>query len=187
VRFDVPSLTAALPVLSSALSSPVADYMIAQAIPKKPDPITCDVVANSLHGRILDHLRTDSNHQELQTAIDEYLSTDRKNTATQGNWTARVTEIVLEYVLYNETMGLLSMQEVQNLQKAIPEYGIFRTSQQTQNEGPWDTLKSYVDPEAWWKRLMGGISFFIKAKQSVDQWIQHRAEAPAVYFKVTRD
>jgi len=160
----------------------------------KPRPLSCETVAARLHVDIFQHLRLDPNHLQLKAEMGALLEElGKKNEATAPNWNGRLDEIVLEYVLYNETLGTLSMREIQNLQAAIPEYGVFKTSQQTETSGKYpnpfsgkgEDLLTYVNPVDWFSRAKDLVSFVVKAKQSVDQWIQHRAEAPAMYYKVT--
>jgi hypothetical protein len=81
--------------------------------------------------------------------------------------------MMLRTVLYNETNGLLATSEIRTLSEAVPDYGMFHTNQQTSS-----------NPEDLPDTIRTTISFLVKAKQSVDQWIQHHAEGPANYYRV---
>lgn len=83
-------------------------------------------------------------------------------------------DVVLRYVLHNETMGLLSTNEIAALQKALPDYEMFDRKSQT--SGNSQTAVDY---------LRTAVSSLVKVKQSVDQWINHQAEGPATYYKAT--
>lgn len=85
---------------------------------------------------------------------------------------AVVVDVVLRYVLHNETRGLLSTNEVAALRKALPEYSMFDPAMQS--SGNSQDATDYVRTT---------LSFLVKLKQSVNQWINHHAEGPATYYK----
>jgi hypothetical protein len=83
-------------------------------------------------------------------------------------------DVVLRYVLHNETMGLLSTNEIAVLRKALPDYEMFDRKSQTSGNS-----QDVVD------YLRTAVSSLVKVKQSIDQWINHQAEGPATYYKAT--
>jgi hypothetical protein len=83
-------------------------------------------------------------------------------------------DVVLRYVLHNETMGLLSTNEIAVLRKTLPDYEMFDRKSQTSGNS-----QDVVD------YLRTAVSSLVKVKQSIDQWINHQAEGPATYYKAT--
>lgn len=86
---------------------------------------------------------------------------------------AIVTDIVLRYVLHNETAGFLSSGEIADLRRALPDYEMFDRKSQT--SGNSQDVVDYART---------AISWIVKTKQSIDQWIDHHAAGPATYHKV---
>jgi len=106
-----------------------------------------------------------------RATLDEeaFLSRHRPDLATGDP----LRSLTLRTVLYNETRGMFATSEIRALAEGVPAYSVFATSQQSSS-----------NPEDLVDTARTVISFIVKTKQSVDQWIAHHAEAPASYYKV---
>lgn len=134
----------------------------------------CDAEARDLWKLLYDHVGETGVLKETTGEIEKLV---RRNTRPgDGTLKAGGQAFVLNQVVYNETAALFSVAsgEIARLQQAVPEYGIFRTSQQT-SSNPQD----FIDV------VRSIISFVVKLKQSIDQWFQHHAAGPALYYQVT--
>ena len=131
---------------------------------------TCAVIKDRLLMDLRVHVNTDKTHLETMEILKEaFLSRNRPDLATGDP----LRNITLRTVLYNETHGMFATSEIRALADGVPAYSVFATSQQSSS-----------NPEDLVDTARTVISFIVKTKQSVDQWIAHHAEAPAGYYKV---
>lgn len=134
----------------------------------------CDDEARDLWKLLYDHVDETPALKETAREVDRLV---RRNARPgEGAFTAGGRAFVLNQVVYNETAALFAVAsgEITRLQQAVPEYGLFRTSQQTSS-----------NPQDFIDTVRSIISFVVKAKQSIDQWFQHHAAGPALYYQVT--
>ena len=134
----------------------------------------CDEEARELWKLLYDHAGETATLKETAQEVERLV---RRNTQPGGGANRSGGQaFVLNHVVYNETAALFAVAsgEIARLQQAVPDYGLFRTSQQT-SSNPQD----FIDV------VRSIISFIVKAKQSIDQWFQHHAAGPALYYQVT--
>lgn len=160
----------------------------------------CNKVAEKLHKDLIAHVTDNPAQAKTRQILNDTIMPLRSK-AKWGNaeWTASSKELLLEYILYNETMGLLTVPEIQRLQEVMPSYQMFESSQQSTAPGSGGIdgtdvaiavgLK-VVAPflplgEAYlaYKAAPDVISAGVKAGQSVNQYLQHQAEGPALYYR----
>jgi len=134
----------------------------------------CDEEARDVWKLIHDHVGESGPLKETVKEVDRLVRHNAR--PGSGTFTAGGQTFVLNQVVYNETAALFSVAsgEIARLQQVVPDYGLFRTSQQT-SSNPQD----FIDV------VRSIISFVVKAKQSIDQWFQHHAAGPALYYQVT--
>jgi len=142
----------------------------------------CDAEARDLWKLLYDHVGKDRLRRADGTDVVNVL----KETAREverlvrrqgaGAFKAGGDAFVLNHVVYNETAALFNVAsgEIARLQQAVPDYGLFRTSQQTSS-----------NPQGFIDYVRSIISFVVKLKQSIDQWFQHHAAGPALYYQIT--
>jgi hypothetical protein len=136
-------------------------------IPGKP----CSEYATALYQDLIRNVQ--ANHTDTLQAVHDVLEKKGGFGVKPGQVQhVRVVEIVLRYVLHNETRGVLSTNEVAALRRALPDYEMF--DRKTQTSGNSQDAVDYIRTT---------VSWLVKIKQSVDQWINHHAEGPANYFK----
>jgi hypothetical protein len=134
----------------------------------------CDAEARDLWKLLYDHTGEAAALKETAQEVERLVHRNTK--PGSGAFTTGGQAFVLNQVVYNETAALFAVAsgEIARLQQAVPDYGLFRTSQQT-SSNPQD----FIDV------VRSIISFIVKAKQSIDQWFQHHAAGPALYYQVT--
>ncbi len=124
----------------------------------------CQDVAATLFPRL--QANVTSKQVETVGVVDQVLAKSGRAGRSSGS------DVVLSYVLHNETAGLLSTNEIAAVRKALPEYEMFDRKSQTSGNS-----QDVVD------YLRTAVSSLVKIKQSVDQWINHQADGPATYYK----
>jgi hypothetical protein len=148
--------------VSPSTSGPV--YTM-ETIPGDP----CEDLARTLYQDLQNHVSKDAIHQETVKVVQGVLQKGSHSSVAVGI----VNDIILRYLVHNETLGLLGTNEVRALQEAVPDYEMF--DRKTQTSG---------GSQDWVDRVRTTVSWLVKIRQSVDQWIKHHAEGPALYFKV---
>lgn len=134
----------------------------------------CDDEARDVYKLIHKHVQEDDALRETAQEAHRLL---REHGKSKGDAANTLDEsFVLNHVVYNETAALFNVAsgEIARLQRAVPEYGMFRTSQTT-SSNPQD----FIDV------VRSIVSFVVKLKQSVDQWFAHHSAGPALYYQVT--
>ncbi len=132
----------------------------------------CDAEARDLWNALHSHVIGNSVHKETARQVERLV----RRQGGAGAFKSGGDAFVLNHVVYNETAALFNVAsgEIARLQQAVPDYGLFRTSQQT-SSNPQD----FIDV------VRSTISFVVKLKQSIDQWFQHHAAGPALYYQIT--
>ncbi|MBI2901137.1 MAG: hypothetical protein HYY17_13215 [Planctomycetes bacterium] len=134
----------------------------------------CDQEAREIYALLRAHVLENG---VLRETAQEVHSVLRRHGQSHGDQFLNQDDtFVLNHVVYNETAALFNVAsgEIARLQRALPEYGMFKTSQQTAS-----------NPQGFVDVVRSVISFVVKAKQSVDQWFEHHAEGPKAYYQVT--
>ncbi len=134
----------------------------------------CDQEARELFALLRAHVLENSVLRETAQEVNNVIR--RHGKSQRENFGVTDDTFVLNHVVYNETAALFNVAsgEIARLQRAVPEYGMFRTSQQTSS-----------NPQGFIDVVRSVISFVVKVKQSVDQWFEHHAEGPKAYYAVT--
>ena len=140
-----------------------------------PD-VPCGSLSTELSQKLIEHVKQAPQLDDARTVVRDLLVREGSLSAESGGGHSDPLDVVLRYVIYNETIGLLAAEEVRALQRAMPDYEMFDRKTQTD---------SNAQPGDWIGHSRSVVSSLIKIVQSVDQWIKHRAEGPAIYFKVT--
>ncbi len=155
-------------------TEPVADITGSGAGGLGTPDLPCSTEAAELSRKVIEHVRDARELEDARTVVLDLLVSE----GTLGHGTAgshyQPVEIVKGYVLYNETIGLLAADEIKALQRALPDYEMFDRKTQTDSNS-----------QTAGNRIRSAVSWLVKGWQSIDQWIKHRAEGPALYFKVT--
>ncbi len=138
-----------------------------------PD-LPCSSESVELSKRLIEHVRQAPELRETLGVVRDLLAAQGTLGPGADPGHSQPLEIVKSYVLYNETVGLLSMEEIRTLQRALPDYEMF--DRKTQTDSNAQTFEN---------NMRSSVSWLVKGWQSVDQWIKHRAEGPALYFKAT--
>ena len=133
---------------------------------------SCEVLARSLQSEITLHVEKSPDHADTRDSVLEVLKDNGSVTSNSDNSHGAAVDVVVRYIIHNETVGLLSTNETKAMQSALPDYKMFSTkSQSSSNSG--DSMGGIAE-------IRTGISWVIKAFQSVDQWINHQGEAQDV-------
>ncbi len=134
----------------------------------------CDEESRELWKALFDHVGENAVLKETATEVERLAR--RNSRPGNGTFKAGGQAFVLNHVVYNETAALFSVAsgEIARLREAVPEYGLFRTSQQSSS-----------NPQDFIDRVRSVISFVVKFKQSIDQWFEHHAAGPALYYQIT--
>jgi len=136
--------------------------------------VACADEQPKLYAALHSHVTTHATHREIARIIHDVLRAHGKADFGDGQTGhSTVFDVQLRYVLYNETQGLLASNEIRTLMAAVPEYEMFNRAQQTNGNG-----QDFIG------QVRTVLSWLIKIRQSVDQWIDHHAEGPALYYKV---
>lgn len=141
--------------------------------PGAPDE-PCEGLARSLFTSLNGHAASAGELEETRLVVRDALVKEGLLAPGSPSGGAQPVDLILRYMIYNETVGLLSASEVLDLQDALPDYEMFDRKTQTASNS-----QDLID------RFRSTVSWLVKVKQSVDQWIKHHAEGPALYYKVT--
>jgi hypothetical protein len=154
--------------VSVSSSGPMATYNLT-SVPGTP----CPQAGTEIFPRLVTNVMTQQK-PTLQVVNDVLVQAGGFGQKPGASNQPPTVDVVLRYVLHNETMGLLSTNEIALLQKALPDYDMF--DGKTRTSGNSQTAAQY---------LRTAVSSLVKVKQSIDQWINHQAEGPATYYKAT--
>lgn len=135
-------------------------------IPGEP----CGELARTLYGRLKDDV--DRNHGETAQAVHDVLQAKGGYGVRPGQVQhAVVSDVVIRYILHNETRGLLATSEIVALQKAL-------------SDDTWSgRTRGVSNPQNAVDHVASVISSLVQLKSNIDSAINLQAEGPATYFK----